>query len=532
MINFIYEDFDTRASYGGNKPLQILYLLPDYKNVDEVCSRILTHKSDDKLITPYVFRGKTGMKDGERLCIKVRDKYVPGCKNCDNTGDCLWVAQFKQIKHEDVIVTVHHCAYIALKQHFRTIIIDESIEGVLFNTFDYSEKRWKNFGIEWDNFPEPVKRKCRRTCPVYKICRKHRPNKECLEHSDILIMRPTVTRKSESDEEFFLHYIFRNPDVEILGAWDFYTKEPKVAVFNFLPELKCDEMFYNSATTTKDMLTDWFFKNYVNWDLKIDYNKPPYPNPIVTYKNIGSIKTAKRALENGIFNRIRNEYSIPKKKKGLIVVKKRDVKAFREKLRGQNITVDYFPLVGRDEYKNVDFIILALRFRYEVTTNYLLAERFGYQIVKMIEDGYIIQALGRLRIGDTKPWLDPNKLLIVYFDFTHKLFPNNKQNRILSTEKWIRRKLTEDIGYTGKILYKLGKDENIRYLERNYQLFYRIYTRIKNKFRSDYHKEIRDWIGKHPDLSARQTYLLFQKTDFKLGQNAFFRLFKKSRGVS
>ena len=449
-IDMIIEDYNEDRVHGS----RILYLLPDYENIRDVRARL--EKKVEALdidISVYTFGGKTHVSNDLRLlgittqlCEAAHGKYSPGCKACTlyPTGDhagCEYVAQLEHIKNVDVVFAVHHSAYLGLTHHFRKIIIDESLEGVLFKTFTLTEDEWRSKGIEWSNFPESEYRTCRRDCPLFQNCIQHREGYNCMQQSEIIRMTPIITRPSITDEEYFLHIIFSKRDVEVTGCWNFHGHgSPCVSVFNFLPELDCNEIYYNSATTSQTMINDWFFKNYNqrDWILTYDMDRPKYKNPLINFNYFGGNNQAVKGALGTILPNIREHLNIPIEHKGLIVVKLEFLELYKEKIKDPNIVFATYPLVGLDCYKDCDFVVLTQPFRYDLSTQYLMANRFGFQLVRDIINSYGIQAFGRSRSGD-KPWLSNTKLLIAFYKFEHELFPNSTSFKEFKTIEWIKK---------------------------------------------------------------------------------------------
>jgi len=200
---------------------------------------------------------------------------------------------------------------------------------------------------------------------------------------------------------------------------------------------------------------------------------------MITFKNFGSKKQSRKAINTTMFSGIREDLGIDHKDKGLLVCALELEDRFKEKLKGQNIMVDHYPLLGLDCYKDLDFIILASRHLYDITTQYIMSYKFGVQLVKDIMDSYTIQAVGRLRIGD-KPWLSNDKLLITYFDFDHYLFPNTTDVREYVTKKWLRKQL-KDGDVSARKLCALSMTSGLRYMQKNRADFFKYVREFKEE---------------------------------------------------
>jgi len=469
---------------------RVLVIVPDYRNVQEYRTRLA-----ERDVISNVFRGKGPYGSEERgdfhegLCQQPEgEQYVPGCKACShfpekNHEGCPYLEQYPEKNEWRVVLTTSHSLHAAYTGvPFDWIVIDESVEGILYSVLEFSREDYRVMGIEWDVFPEPVARKCDATCPLYDKCidrTKKRMKKEglCKGHSMILTMTPTITREPENDWEYFLHKSLKDVDGDVVnrtGCWDFFYNRPNVLLFGFLPEFPVTKgIRFASATVTEQMAREWFFANYCDgWDFVPDRVQLPFENEVRVTRKRGSRKTALRALRDGTLEEMLNETDIVPDKALLIVCVKKQESAFK---RGfPNAFVDHFPLCGLDCYRDVKNILITTPFRYSQSIRYLLADKIGWGMVRALESGWEMQAIGRIR-----PYQSPEKLIITYFDFEHELFPNTSTQREMRTEEWVKQYLTDDPSLSTNQLFAMAQNVGRDLALKNRNGFVEIVKRIR-----------------------------------------------------
>lgn len=426
-----------------NPDERVLYLCHDYENIAEVGVR-----ANAKSIRPYIFQGK-GRPD---MCRREKgERYVPGCRTCSEYPApvyryCPYLQQFETVKvgGPRFVLAPVQCYFLADVGSFDTVIVDEAIEGILFTTFTFSREDFLAMGVEMHEspqiespeiFPDETPRYCAKNCPLSATCYDFHAGETCAHHGPIHRLYPHVVREPENDEEYFFQRVFTGEHSIVYAAWDFYRGMVTTAAFDFFPLLPVEKLFFASATTTPEIIEKWFFRNYksAGWDIVITESPRPYLNPVETIESVsGSIRDVETALAEGTYMHLANHYHLPASRL-LIVCKERHEPLFRDQF--PDSYVDHFPLVGVDRYKDVvEAILVACRFRRPLTVRYLLAAYFSDEMVRAIEQGDIVQAIGRLR-----PLQNPDRRVICYFDFCHDLFPNTRRKREKDTLKWIER---------------------------------------------------------------------------------------------
>ena len=379
-----------------------------------------------------------------------------------------------------VVVAPIQCHFLADVGKFDIMIIDEAIEGVLFASYMFRREDWEQVGVGFRDsesptaptvFPTEARRVCDKTSALYPECLS-RGEDVCQHDGPVLSLIPHVTREPENDEEYFIHQGLQGT---VFGAWDHYNSKPVICVFDFFPIYDVDELHFASATVTRDLIEKWFFRNHkrAGWTFEFSESPRPYENPIETIVGRGTVNDVDVALREGTFQALLRRHNIELDKL-LIVCKKQHENSFR--MLFPTSYVDHFPLVGIDFYKDVaDSVLVTCRFRRPFTVRYLLATMFSPDIVRAIEEGDIVQAIGRIR-----PLQFPFRHVICYFDFVHDLFPNTRRLRDANTTRWL-----ENSGFLTPIraLYERARRDDAYDGHLNYRPFSLCVRRLRTRIR-------------------------------------------------
>ncbi|WP_371805461.1 hypothetical protein [Candidatus Lokiarchaeum ossiferum] len=503
-IDMILDDYKDSRKRGS----RILVLTIDYKTAEEFKERLLS-KADkrDINISVMIFHGKTHklLDDNTSIfeefnslymCERDKGKYVTGCSDCplypdDEKWNCPYQKQYQMIKDYDVVISTHSSNFLGLKtkktDKWRKIIIDEALDSVLYKTYTMSEQEWLDFGISWDTFPRPIKKTCSRHCSMFDICKSRRPDMICGQksknfgQSEIITMKVVNKTEPEDDEQYFIHKILERPDIDIIGSWDFYNdcKCARVTIFDYLAVLNTDKLYFSSATVTRDMIEKWFFKNYEDWEIIYEENRPDYKNELIfDHSKYGGIESSEDQVINGTLKDFKKNNGIPEDEIGLVILPLRVKKEYRVMIESWGYKVDHYPCVGVDKYKNCSFVILTSPNRYNLTIQYHLSEIFNNQMVVDMIDSHALQAIGRIRIGN-QSWLSAIKKVYALFNFDHQMFVNRHSFKEKKTKKWIENKLSTG-SLSGNKLYELVKKEKNQDIEKNKAEFFKLVKQYKS----------------------------------------------------
>jgi hypothetical protein len=474
---------------------KILYVTTDCENVLEVQTR-----SEMKNLTPYIYCGKESKIDPG--CDKDGDKYGPhGCPDCTVhvcKADCPHIMQFQVVGDHDekFVVTTHYCLFLTGVAKFDTVLIDESVQGILFSSWDLTREEFAELGIEFDSFPEPTVRKCGRDCPTYEICYRRNDGKRCGSgnmkklqqknaQSRIVELEPKFMREPDNQEEYFLYQKLSpatGTKSRILGCWDFYHDMPLVIAVGSLPVLPVKKIIFASATASPSMVTDWFFSQYHGneesgpWTFEFSNKKQPYGNQFTMLKRRGNQKNSLQALKKGEISDMLNEMGVKPEDYGnlFIAVWKKYEKMFQNSY--PEAVVRHYPCYGIDKLKHLKYVLLTAPFRYPRSIKYLLSEALSWGIVEELEESVVIQIIGRVVRGPDAH----EKVIFAMFEFESEDFNRKQYLKEARTKYWIYGRLRAELTLTMWDLYKRAKEDQYAALklDRNLGHFRRLYREV------------------------------------------------------